>query len=95
MAVQFPAPHRHHGDWFAYPAGSGAVRRWMVLSLLLLGLDQATKTLAQSTLGDREILIGGGWGLTYIVNEGHGLGALALSALARPDGRPTPSRPAQ
>lgn len=46
------------------------MRRLIVLSVLLLAIDQGTKTVAQFTLEGREILVGGGWGLTYLVHEG-------------------------
>jgi lipoprotein signal peptidase len=41
-----------------------------VLSFLLLGIDQGTKTIAQFTLDGRELVAPGGWGLTYIEHDG-------------------------
>ena len=46
------------------------MRRLTWLSLLLLGLDQATKTLAQVLLKGRELLLVDGFGLTYVTNPG-------------------------
>jgi len=61
------------------------MKRSLLLSATLLGLDQATKALAQHWMAGRVWLVADGWGLTYVTNRGlwiwPGIPSATLSAI--------------